>query len=77
MIYILNKAKYNFINMKEIMKVCKAMPSYGFDANYILCHRLNFRYLMYLYCLAVEAGCYSDIVEFAVRSVVPRVHKSV
>ena len=24
---------------------------------------------MYLYCLAVEAGCYSDIVEFAVRSV--------
>ena len=37
--------------------LCKAMPSYSRDN--ILCHRLNFRYLMY--CLAQ--------VEFAVRSV--------
>ena len=37
---------------------------------WIYCHRVYVRYIIHLYCLAVQAGFYSDVLDF--RSKCPR-----
>ena len=60
----------------EITHMCIRTPSVSFPVILVLlrirgriqygggeCHRVKVRYIIHLYCLAVQAGFYSDVVE--------------